>query len=123
MKRFNNKNFRVSSTEIIGLIVFLCLLLCSAFFYKSYSDTKGLYNIEKTKVDYIIQAPSTDQVTEISKLDHIDKVTPYYYRSVDVHAGKRIYPPTYSSLRVQQIVTIHHLRMYLQKQPKWQMEM
>ena len=89
MNRFNNKNFRVSCTEIIGLIAFLCLLLCSAFFFKSYSDTKGLYNIEKTKVDYIIQAPSAEQVTEISQLDHIDKVTPYYYRAVDVQVGKR----------------------------------
>ena len=89
MNRFNNKNFRVSSAEIIGLIAFLCLLLGSAFFYKSYSDTKGLYNIEKTRVDYIIQAPSAEQVTEISQLDHIDRVTPYYYRAVDVQVGKR----------------------------------
>ena len=96
MNRFNNKNFRISSTEIIGLITFLCLLLGSAFFYKSYSDTKGLYNIEKTKVDYIIQAPSAEQVTEISQLDHIDRVTPYYYRAVDVQVRKRIYPLTYS---------------------------
>lgn len=89
MNRFNKKNFRVSSTEIIGLIAFLCLSLCSAFFYKSYSDTKGLYNIEKTKVDYIIQAPSAEQITEISQLDHIEKVTPYYYRAVDVQVGHR----------------------------------
>ena len=89
MKRFNNKNFRISSTEIIGLIAFLCLLLCSAFFYKAYSETKALYNIEKTRVDYIIQAPSAEQVAEISQLDHIDRVTPYYYRAVDVHVGKK----------------------------------
>lgn len=89
MNRFNNKNFRLSNDEIIGLITFLCLLLCSAFFYKTYSDTKGLYSIEKTKVDYIIQAPSAEQVTEISQLDHIDKITPYYYRAVDVQVGNR----------------------------------
>ncbi|MBR2812994.1 MAG: hypothetical protein IKD69_16585 [Solobacterium sp.] len=89
MNRFENKNLRVSSKEIIGLGAFLCLLLCSVFFFKSYSDTKGLFNIEKTLVDYIIQAPSVDQINEINQLSHVDKVTPYYYRAVDVQVGRR----------------------------------
>ena len=89
MKRFDNKNFRISSVEIIDVIVFFCLLMCSAFFFNSFNKTKSLYNISKTKVDYIIQAPSAEQITEISQLEHIDKVTPYFYRTVDVPVGSK----------------------------------
>ena len=66
MKKYENINFRVSAPEIIGIIVFACLLAATVFFYKSYSDVKDLFNIEKTEVDFIIQAPSAEQVTEIS---------------------------------------------------------
>lgn len=88
MKKYENTNFRLSAPEIIGLIVFVCLLVATVFFYKSYSDVKELFNIEKTEVDYIIQAPSKEQVNEISNMGHVDKITPYYYRSVDVSAGR-----------------------------------
>lgn len=88
MKKYENTNFRVSTPEIIGIIVFACLLAATVFFYKSYSDVKDLFNIEKTEVDFIIQAPSAEQVTEISNLGHIDRIVPYYYRSVDA-SGKK----------------------------------
>ena len=88
MKKYENTNFRVSAPEIIGIIVFACLLAATVFFYKSYTDVKDLFNIEKTKVDFIIQAPSTEQVSEISNLGHVDRIVPYYYRSVDVSGEK-----------------------------------
>lgn len=88
MKKYENTNFRVSAPEIIGIIVFACLLAATVFFYKSYSDVKDLFNIEKTEIDFIIQAPSMEQVVEINNLPHIDKIVPYYYRSVDVSLGK-----------------------------------
>lgn len=88
MKKYENTNFRVSAPEIIGIIVFACLLAATVFFYKSYNDVKDLFNIEKTEVDFIIQAPSTEQVSEISNLGHIDRIVPYYYRSVDVSGEK-----------------------------------
>lgn len=89
MKQYENKNFRVSSPELVGTIVFLGLLLVSIFFYGIYGDTKNLYNIGKTEVDFIIQAPSQEQVSNISQLDHVDKITPYYYRSVNITSGKK----------------------------------
>lgn len=88
MKKYENTNFRVSTAEIIGIILFTCLLSATVFFYKSYTDVKDLFNIEKTKVDFIIQAPSTEQVDEIRNLSHVDKIVPYYYRSVDVSTKK-----------------------------------
>ena len=88
MKKYENTNFKISTPEIIGIIVLACLLLVSVFFYKEYSDVKGLFNIEKTEVDYIITAPSEAQVAEISSLEHINKIVPYYYRSVDVFGIK-----------------------------------
>lgn len=88
MKKYENTNFRVAYPEIVGIIVFACLLAAAVFFYKSYTDVKDLFNIERTEVDFIIQAPSMEQVTEISNLSHIDRIVPYYYRSVDVSADK-----------------------------------
>lgn len=88
MKKYRNNNFRVSSLEIIGIVVFFCLMAATSFFYKSYNDVKGLFNIGETEVDYIIQAPSVEQTSEISNLSHVDKIIPYYYRSVNVSARK-----------------------------------
>lgn len=84
MKKYRNKNFQISSPEIIGIILFAILLCSSLFFFKSYGDTKSLYNIENTEVDFIIQAPSQEQVEELKGMAHIDHVVPYYYRSSTV---------------------------------------
>lgn len=88
MKKYENTNFRVSAPEIVGIILFACLLAATVFFYKSYSDVKDLFNIEKTEVDFIITAPSSEQVSEISNMGHIERMVPYYYRSVTVSAKK-----------------------------------
>jgi len=88
MKRYENTDFRVSAPEIVVLIIFACLLSTSAFFYKSYSDVKDLFNIKKTEVDFIITAPSADQVAEINDMGHINNIVPYYYRSVSVPGKK-----------------------------------
>lgn len=88
MKKYENTNFRISVPEIIGIIVFTCLLSATVFFYKSYNDVKDLFNIETTEVDFIIQAPSPEQVDEINNLSHIDRIVPYYYRAVNVSSGK-----------------------------------
>ncbi len=84
MKKYENTNFRVSAPEIVILIVFACLLEAAVFFYKSYSDVKGLFNIAMTEVDYIITAPSADQVADIGSMGHVNRIVPYYYRSVSV---------------------------------------
>lgn len=89
MKEYDNKNFRISSLELMGIIIFLVLIVASFYFLGSYEKTVNLYNIEKTDVDFIIQAPSREQVLEIDQLDHVVHVTPYYYRSVDILSGKR----------------------------------
>lgn len=89
MKKLENKNFGLSATEFIGTLVFICLMAASVWFCKSYRDVKELFNIEKTEVDFIIQAPSAKQISELEALNHIDRAVPYYFRSVDVSKGKK----------------------------------
>ena len=89
MKKFENKNFRISVPEIIGIAVFFVLFAVAIVCHKGYADTRELFNIEKTHIDFIIQAPSADQVEEISNMDHINKIVPYYYRSASVTVGNK----------------------------------
>ena len=88
MKKFKNKNFRISAPEIIGFILFFGLLIGSAFFGNELSKTQGLLNIGKTKVDFIVQAPSAEQIQEIRNMDSVDKIVPYVYRSVKIRGVK-----------------------------------
>ena len=52
-------------------------------------DIKALFNIGRTSVDYIITAPSKEQVVEIQEQEGMEAVVPYVYRSVEIgHNGK-----------------------------------
>lgn len=83
MTKYKNKNFRVSVAEIAVIIIVAISFLVGGLSYDSYIETKNLYNIEKTYVDFIVQSPSESQVAEMEKLSHIDEVTPYIYYSSD----------------------------------------
>ena len=88
MKKYRNTSFSFSGIDVLVLLLFAGMVMVSMFFYHSYSEVKEQFNIEKTKVDFIIQAPSSSQVTEISGLSHIDRIVPYYFRSISVATNK-----------------------------------
>ena len=91
MTKYKNKNFRISFVEIAVVIIVAVSLLVGGLLYNNYLQTKDLYNIEKTDVDFIVQSPSDSQVVEMEKLSHIDKVTPYIYYSSDFSVkGKNV---------------------------------
>lgn len=68
-----------------GIIpIILVLSVAIGYFFSTYCNDKAAFNMENTDVDFIIQAPSADQVREIAGLPHIDAVTPYYYKAINV---------------------------------------
>lgn len=89
MSKYKNKRLHISAFDIIFAAIFLVFLIASAFFWSEYQKTKGKFNIAKTKVDFIIEAPSPEQVTEIGARSDVDKVVPYVYRSVDIKGNKK----------------------------------
>ncbi|MBQ3041271.1 MAG: hypothetical protein IJD42_06705 [Clostridia bacterium] len=91
MTKYKNKNFRISIVEIAVVIIVALSFFVGGLLYDSYIQTKDLYNIEKTDVDFIVQSPSDSQVVEMEMLSHIDKVTPYVYYSSDFSVkGKNV---------------------------------
>lgn len=91
MEKYKNKNFRISFIEIAIVIIVAFSFLVGGLLYNNYIQTKDLYNIEKTDVDFIVQSPSDSQVVEMEQLTHIDKVTPYIYYSSDFSVkGKNV---------------------------------
>lgn len=89
MSKYKNKRLHISIGDVIFAIVFLGLLIVSAYFCSEYQETKGKFNIEQTSVDFIVEAPSKEQVAELESRSDIDKVVPYAYRSVDVKGKKK----------------------------------
>ena len=89
MAGFRNKRLHLSGPEYITAALFVVVLLVGAFFFRSYKDVKSLYNLEKTSVDFIVSAPSSEQVDELESLSHVDSVVPYVFRSVDVASNKK----------------------------------
>lgn len=88
MKSYKNTRFVIAWTDWISVACFSALFLLSFLLYQSYVSVSNKFNIAKTKVDFIIQAPSTEQVQQMRQLSHIDKVVPYYYQSVDLSLRK-----------------------------------
>lgn len=89
MAKYKNKRLHISFAEIIIAIIFVVITLGGLFFQKEYGDIKALFNIERTFVDYIITAPSKEQVVEIQEQEGMKAVVPYIYRSVEIgHHGK-----------------------------------
>lgn len=89
MSKYKNKRLHVSAFDFVFAVIFLGLLIGSAFFWAERQETKGKFNIEQTKVDFIIEAPSPDQITEIDARNDVDKVVPYVYRSADIKGNKK----------------------------------
>lgn len=89
MDKYNNKRLHLTAFDIVFVVIFLSLLIASAFFWAEYQDTKGKFNIEQTKVDFIIEAPSHEQVAEIQARPDIEKIVPYVYRSADIKGNKK----------------------------------
>ena len=89
MSKYKNKRLRISTFDFVFAVIFLGLLIGSAFFWAERQETKGKFNIEQTKVDFIIEAPSSDQITEINSRSDVDKVVPYIYRSADIKGNKK----------------------------------
>ena len=89
MSEFKNKRLHLSIIDGVFIVVFICLSIISAYFWSEYTETKDLYNIEKTNVDFIITAPSKEQVSEIEDQSHIDKVVPYVYKTITIDSNNK----------------------------------
>ena len=89
MSEFKNKRLHLSIIDGVFIVVFICLSIISAYFWSEYTETKDLYNIEKTNVDFIITAPSKEQVSEIEDQSHIDKVVPYVYKTITIDSKNK----------------------------------
>lgn len=89
MSKYKNKRLHVSAFDFVFSVIFFGLLIGSAFFWAERQETKGKFNIEQTKVDFIIEAPSPEQVTEIDARSDVDRVVPYVYRSADIKGNKK----------------------------------
>lgn len=89
MAKFRNKKLRIKGTELICLILFFIISCASVFFFGEMNETKKVFNISKTNVDYVVQAPSSDQISEIRGMEGVNNVVPYYYRSVSYSGGKK----------------------------------
>lgn len=80
---YRNMRLHVAWAEIMALLVFGLLLLGACWEYHAYVRLGNMFNIAKTKVDYIIHAPSFEQVKQIGQLDHVAHITPYYYQNIE----------------------------------------
>lgn len=89
MSKYKNKRLHITSFDIVFAIIFLVLLVVSAFFWSNFQETQGKFNIKHTKVDFIISAPSHEQITEIGSKEDVDKIVPYVYKTVDIKGNKK----------------------------------
>lgn len=90
MANIRNKRLHISVAEFITALLFLGILVVGAYFLSQYFDVKKNYNIKETSVDFIISAPSKDQVSEISALPYVDSIVPYAFRSIEVSGNNKI---------------------------------
>ena len=84
-----NKRLHVSKAEVLVAFLFSVVLVLGAYFFSQYLEVRSNYNIKETAVDFIISAPSKEQVNEISALTHIKSIVPYYFRTIEVSNGKK----------------------------------
>ena len=90
MAKIRNKRLHLSAAEFITALLLLGTLVVGAYFLSQYLDVKKNYNIKDTSVDFIISAPSKDQVSEISALPHVDSVVPYVFRTIEVSNNNNV---------------------------------
>ena len=89
MANIRNKRLHISAAEFITAIVAMSILIVGSYFFNQYLDVKKNYNIKETTIDFIISAPSKEQVDEISQLSHVDSVVPYIYRSLEINRNNK----------------------------------
>lgn len=89
MSKYKNKRLHISAFDFVFAVIFFILLMGSAFFWAECQEIKGKFNIEQTKVDFIIEAPSQEQVVEIETRNDVDRVVPYVYKSTDIKGNKK----------------------------------
>lgn len=89
MANIRNKRLHISAAEFITAIVAMSILIVGSYFFSQYLDVKKNYNIKETTIDFIISAPSKEQVDEISQLSHVDSVVPYIYRSLEINRNNK----------------------------------
>ena len=84
-----NKNFKFRIIDLIIIPILIIMFLLGGLFFNKYKQADAFFNIEKTFVDYIIQTPSKEQVSEIDNLEHIESVTPYLYTASDSNINSK----------------------------------
>ena len=89
MADLKNTRFHINAFDIIVALIFASVLVVSAVFLKKFEKTNDLYNIAKTDVDFVIMAPTREQVEEMRGLSHVNSVVPYVYRTSDISINKK----------------------------------
>lgn len=80
MNKYRNKRLHLTFREIIAALLFLCFIVESLFFVCRKNTIQEEFNIGETNVDYIIAAPSAQQISEIEAISGVEKVVPFRYR-------------------------------------------
>ena len=119
MNKYKNRQFHFSVKDILVVILVMLTTILSLVFYDRYSETKEKYNISKTSVDYIIQTPSVEQVSEFRSREHINSVVPYYYCACNANvSGKTVKAELYLIEEINQIGNTLFSQELLVKQNK-----
>lgn len=84
MKKYRNRQFHFSFKDMLAVVSVMVATVLSLLICDEYGAIKEKYNIRNTQVDYIIQTPSEEQITEMENMQHINSVVPYYYCACNV---------------------------------------
>lgn len=84
-----NTNFKVELLDLVLILFLVMMIIFSGLTYSNYLNSKSYFDIEKTSVDYIIQAPTTEQVLEISHYSDVTTITPYLFFSEDANVNNK----------------------------------
>lgn len=104
MNKYKNRQFHFSVKDILVVILVMLTTILSLVFYDGYSETKEKYNVSKTSVDYIIQTPSVEQISEFRSMEHINSVVPYYYCACSANvSGKTVKAELYLIEEINQM--------------------
>ena len=82
MADYQNRRLHLSFAEIVSAILIIALLLGAGYFVHQHNETEDEFNISRTEVDYILMAPSREQIASLTEVSGVSRVVPYFYRSV-----------------------------------------